>query len=161
MTPRIEELPAKKLVGKNRKMALANNQTRDLWQSFMPHRKAIRNAVTTDLFSLQVYDPTLDFRDFGPTTEFVKWAAVEVTDFDAIPDGMESFLLPGGLYAVFLYRGRPADFANMFHYIFGVWLPQSAYQLDQRPHFELLGANYKNDDPASEEEVWIPIRPRM
>ncbi|WP_339791455.1 GyrI-like domain-containing protein [uncultured Imperialibacter sp.] len=49
----------------------------------------------------------------------------------------------------------------MFEYIFGTWLPASAYDLDDRPHFEVLGDNYKNNDPTSEEEIWIPIRPRM
>ncbi|MEP1984886.1 MAG: GyrI-like domain-containing protein, partial [Maribacter dokdonensis] len=38
------------------------------------------------------------------------------------------------------------------------WIPNSEYQLDGRPHFEVLGAKYKNNDPNSEEEVWIPIK---
>ena len=36
--------------------------------------------------------------------------------------------------------------------------PNSDYKPDDRPHFELLGAKYKNDDPDSEEEIWIPIK---
>jgi AraC family transcriptional regulator len=39
-------------------------------------------------------------------------------------------------------------------------LPNSAYELDDREHFELLGEKYKNNDPNSEEEIWIPIRPK-
>lgn len=34
------------------------------------------------------------------------------------------------------------------------------YEIDFRPHFEILGEKYKNNDPGSEEEVWIPVRPR-
>jgi AraC family transcriptional regulator len=45
-----------------------------------------------------------------------------------------------------------------FQYIFGTWLPNSEYVLDNRPHFEILGEKYKNDDPTSEEEIWIPIK---
>ncbi|EPE83362.1 GyrI-like small molecule binding domain protein [Leptospira noguchii str. 1993005606] len=41
------------------------------------------------------------------------------------------------------------------YYIFQEWLPNSGYKL--KPHFELLGSKYKNNDPTSEEEVWIPI----
>ena len=26
------------------------------------------------------------------------------------------------------------------------------------PHFEILGAQYKNNEPDSEEEIWIPIQ---
>lgn len=39
-------------------------------------------------------------------------------------------------------------------YIFATWLPSSAYVLDNRPHFEVLGAKYKSNDPGSEEEIW-------
>ncbi|MEN9524835.1 MAG: hypothetical protein RLZZ256_219, partial [Bacteroidota bacterium] len=34
------------------------------------------------------------------------------------------------------------------------------YLLDERPHVEVMGSKYKNNDPASEEDIWIPIRPR-
>jgi AraC family transcriptional regulator len=37
-------------------------------------------------------------------------------------------------------------------------LPNSNYHLDDRPHFEILGEKYKNADPGSEEEIWIPIK---
>ncbi len=85
----------------------------------------------------------------------MKWATVEVTDFDKIPKGMEGFTLPGGLYAVFPHRVMDTD---IFQYIYTTWLPNSTYSLDDRPHFELLGEKYKNNDPDSEEEIWIPVR---
>ncbi|MFT5513068.1 MAG: AraC family transcriptional regulator, partial [Bacteroidia bacterium] len=45
-----------------------------------------------------------------------------------------------------------------FGYIFGEWIPNSIYDIDSRPHFEILGDKYKNDHPNSEEEIWIPIK---
>ena len=97
------------------------------------------------------------FNDFNPDTEFEKWAAVEVTDLNSIPAGMESFILKAGLYAVFLHKGSGTD--NSTHqYIYSTWLPNSDYIMDDRPHFEILGEKYRNDDPGSEEEIWIPIR---
>jgi hypothetical protein len=30
--------------------------------------------------------------------------------------------------------------------------------LDDRPHFEVLGSKYRNNDPESEEETWIPTK---
>ena len=47
---------------------------------------------------------------------------------------------------------------SIFQYIFSEWIPQSDYSVDDRPHFEVLGAKYKNNDPDSEEEIWIPIK---
>lgn len=103
-----------------------------------------------------IYSPT-HFADFQPTNQFERWAAIEVSDYDQVPDGMETFDLPGGLYAVFDYKGSNSD-PTIFQYIFGTWFPGSRYQLDDRPHFEVLGAKYKNNDPESEEEIWIPIK---
>jgi len=157
--PRIEVLPEKKLLGFSMSMSLANNKTAALWQSFMPQRKLIKNAVGTDLISMQVYDNPLYFSNFSPQTEFTKWAAVEVSDHAEVPDNLAPYTLQGGLYAVFIHKGPPAEFPKTFQYIFGEWLPNSQYELDQREHFELLGEKYKNNDPASEEEVWVPVKP--
>jgi AraC family transcriptional regulator len=156
LQPVIEDLKEKKLIGKRLEMSLANNKTGELWASFMPHRRSIPNAISDDLISMQVHPPNY-FSDFKPTTPFEKWATVEVADFVEVPMGMEKFILRGGLYAVFHYKGSSSD-ASIFQYIFGTWLPASDYILDARPHFEVLGEKYKNNDPSSEEEIWIPVK---
>jgi AraC family transcriptional regulator len=99
--PRIELLPEKKLVGKRLSMTLTNNRTAELWGSFMPRRKEVKNTFSSDLYSMQVYDLSLDFKNFTPDTVFEKWATIEVTEFTDIPEGMESYILKGGLYAVY------------------------------------------------------------
>ena len=114
MTPRIEILPEKKLVGKSIRMSIANDKTFELWRSFMPQRKEIKNIMANELYCLQVYNASLDFNQFTPETEFVKWAAAEVSDFAQIPEGMEPVTLEGGLYAVFLYKGDVASFPPFF-----------------------------------------------
>ncbi|GET24931.1 GyrI-like domain-containing protein [Prolixibacter sp. NT017] len=154
---RIKEIPVKKLVGKRMTMSFAENQTGELWKSFMPRRREITNNVNQDLISMQVY-PAGFFRNFNPTTPFEKWAAVEVNEFNSVPEGMETYVLPEGLYVVFIYHGKASDAAPFFQHILGEWLPQSDYQLDDRPHFEILGEKYKNDSPYSEEEIWIPVK---
>ncbi len=160
MQPRIEILKEKKLIGKRLTMSYANNQTADLWRSFMPRRKEVVSNVSTDLISMQVYGNSFNFSQFDLNALFDKWAAVEVSGFTEIPEGMEIFTLVGGMYAVFDYKGLNTDTA-IFQYIFGTWFPNSAYAVDQRPHFEVLGEKYKNLDPESEEEIWIPIRKKQ
>lgn len=152
----IKELPLKKLLGRQMEMSVKDNQTTLLWRSFMPRRNEIQSAVSKDLWAVQVY-PTGYFEQFDPAAKFLKWAAVEVDRVDMIPEGMEMLEVPAGLYAVFLYKGHSAN-AEIFHYIYGEWLPASNYFLDDRPHFEILGEKFKKDDPTSEEEIWIPIR---
>jgi AraC family transcriptional regulator len=160
MYSRIEILAEKKLVGKRLRMNMADNKTQELWKSFMPGRKEIRNSLSNDLFSLQVYEASFDFIHFDPHVQFEKWAAIEVADFKTIPEGMEAYALPGGLYAVFIHKGGPKNGPETFRYIYNTWLPVSGYALDNRPHFEILGDKYRQDDPASEEEIWIPIKPK-
>lgn len=139
-------------------LSLADYRVGELWKRFMPHRNSIENPSNNDLISLAVY-PIGYFETFSPATNFERWAAVEVTDFVNVPENMETFILPEGLYAVFHYKGS-ADSTSIFQYIFGTWLPASAYVLDHRPHFEVLGEKYKNNDPDSEEDIWIPVMPK-
>lgn len=156
MNPRIKMLSEKKLIGKRITMSLTVNKTGELWKSFMQRRNEIQNIIGSELYSLQVYESSY-FHNFNPNTEFEKWAAIEVLNFDFVPAGMKTFVLPGGLYAVFHYKGLSSD-NSIFEKIFGTWLPESEFELDNRPHFEVLGNNYKNDDPDSEEEIWIPVK---
>ena len=159
MIPRIEKIHEKKLVGKRKTMSYANYTVGELWSSFMPRRKEITNNLSNDLVSLVVYKPN-HFNDFNPTNEFERWASVEVVDFSNIPAEMETYILSSGLYAVFHYVGSSAGIASFYQNIFNVWLPNSDYILDDRPHFEILGEKYKNNDPLSEEDIWIPIKQR-
>ncbi len=158
MTPRIEVLTEKKLIGQRLTMSVKEDQTFTLFRSFMPRRKEIQGAVSTDVLCIQVYEKNLDFKEITVDTRFEKWASVEVKDFEHIPDEMEPFTIPGGLYAVFHYTGTSANFAPTFRYIFFDWLPKSGYLLDKRPHFEILGEKYKVNDDQSEEEIWLPVK---
>jgi AraC family transcriptional regulator len=157
LTPKIVTTNEKKLVGKKMTMSYADYRIGALWGSFMPRRKEITNSLNNDLISMVVYQPT-HFANFKPTNEFERWAAVEVDSFDHVPKEMETYTLPAGLYAVFLYKGTSIDIASFYQHIFTIWLPNSEYTLDDRAHFEVLGEKYKNNDPSSEEEIWIPIK---
>ena len=157
MYPKIQILPSKTLLGKRLKMSFSDDRTGELWRSFMPYRKEILHKIGIDLYSMQIFDAMPDFKS---DATFEKWGAVEVSSIESIPEGMETYTLQGGLYAVFLHQGPASAFQKTFGYIFEAWLPNSTYELDDREHFELLGEKYKNNDPDSVEDVWIPIRPK-
>jgi AraC family transcriptional regulator len=157
MQPQFVTIEPKKLLGICLEMSLAENLTGELWRSFMPRLKEIETRVGNNLYSLQVYEEDY-FQQFNPAREFEKWALAEVRNFSMIPDEMEPFELPGGLYAVFQHKGMGTD---IFQKIFSEWLPNSGYSLDNRPHFEILGEKYKQGSPDSEEEIWIPVKPKI
>jgi AraC family transcriptional regulator len=144
-------------MGMHLHMSLSSHRTAELWRSFMPRRKEIVHTAGPDLFSIQIYPPGYAFE---PDLEFVKWAGVEVIANTPLPAEMDVLIIPPGLYAVFPHKGGPAKGAEVFHYIFGSWLPSSHYEFDNRPQFEVLGEKYKGDAPDSEEEIWVPVRQR-
>jgi AraC family transcriptional regulator len=157
--PRIESISEKKTIGIRMEMNFSNHKVGLLWGKFMPQSAQIKNRVNGDLFSLAVYPKNFSFskQDFNPELNFERWASAEVNSFEHIPGNMETLLIPAGLYAVFHYKGLNTD-TEIFEYIYGEWLPHSQYHLDDRPHFEILGDKYRNGDPNSEEDIFVPIR---
>lgn len=156
--PLIVEVGPKKLIGKSINTNFINDQTPQLWRSFMPRRNEIQNRSNDELISLQEYPEDFSFNPFDPSVFIEKWALAEVEDLSHIPEDMQVFNFQGGLYAVFRHVGDTATAETTFQYIFTDWLPSSGYETDQRPFFEILGAAYKRNDPASEEDIYIPVR---
>lgn len=157
MEAHIKILTEKKLIGKHISMSFMENKTFQLWSGFMPRRKEIKNMTDNTLYSLEVFSKN-HFDNFDPSQDFQKWAAVEVRDFDSVPEEMETLVIPTGIYAVFLHKGSQTEAHTTYHEIFAEWLPKSGYTVDDRPHFAVMDERYKKDDPSSEEEIWIPIR---
>lgn len=159
MQPLIKTLNEKKLAGHFIEMSFIENKTFQLWNGFMPKRKEIKNTIDDNLYSLEVYRENY-FDNFNPSNSFQKWAAVEVSSFENLPSEIKTLVVPSGLYAVFLHLGPATDAHKTYNYIFAEWLPNSAYMVDERPHFAIMDEKYKKDDPSSEEEIWIPIKNR-
>lgn len=156
ISPRIITSREIHLVGLKRTMSLAQNQTRELWKVFMPEWKTSA-LPRAEFYSVEVY-PEGYFSSFDPNKGFEKWAAVlDIAEF-TVPGTWDALEVPAGMYAVFTCKGRSSEVHKMYQYIIGTWIPNSAYQLDKRPHMGVMGEKYKNDDPESEEELWIPVR---
>jgi AraC family transcriptional regulator len=154
--PEIKQINQKKLVGMRGMLSHVAYDPVGLWREFMLRRQEIKNVLSNELYSVADY-PRGYFQKFDPNKKFTKWAAVEVPDFINVPTGMKTLIIEAGLYAVFVYKGHSND-NTIFQKIFNEWLPSSAYILDERLHFEILGDKYRNNDPDSSEDIYIPIR---
>ena len=154
---RIESVPSKVFVGMSLEMSTAHDRSPELWQSFMPNRKKISNAVSEDVYSIQEFKQLPDFTLAVSDELYTNWAAKEVSSIQSVPEGMKSFNLDAGSYAVFLHKGTPAEFPATAKFIFQTWLPASGYRVENRPFFQVLTTEYKPADPTSEEEVYLPI----
>lgn len=155
---RIALQPDKLLVGMAAKMSVLEDATAVLWRRFMPRRKEIQNAASEVFYSVQNFSGLDGFESFTAETVFEKWAAVEVTNGNSVPDEMQLFVIQGGHFAVFDHSGPPSEFPKTLNFIFSEWMPQPGWQLDDREHFEMLLPDWRADDPNAHEEVWIPVR---
>lgn len=155
--PKIIDLQTKQLVGLFRPMTLAQDETGQLWQSFMPRRNEVSGRLNKSVISMQVYT---DFENrFLPESVFTKWAAVEVAEnnVEPTPQDMSIYMLEGGTYAVFAHKGPASDFPRLMQSIFVDWMPNSGYKLADREHFEVLPEGYIPTDRQAQEDVWIPV----
>jgi AraC family transcriptional regulator len=125
----------------------------------MPRLKSIPGRVGADRISMRVFH-TPEGAPLRPATPCDEWAAVEMNEAENAPAGMQTYALPGGLYAVFVHRGPASTFPQTASAIYGRWLPASDYELDHRPHLAVMGPDYRLDDPGATEEIWVPITTR-
>ncbi|WP_282042596.1 GyrI-like domain-containing protein [Winogradskyella flava] len=152
MSPKIITIKEKKLIGMKRQMLQHQYQKIPaLWKQFMPRKEEIRNTINNEFIAVQEYS---DFGNFG--APFDIWACIEAYEISHIPNGFEILTIPESLYAVFLQKGM--DASGTYQRIMTEWLPNSGYAIDNRPHFQVMGAKYKNGSPDSEEDFYVPIR---
>lgn len=153
--PEIRECAGKLLAGVRRRISFVNDRTSEIWREFRSCEKTINCRLGNESYSVKVYDAGYSFADFDRAAEFAKWAAAEVS---GTCEGFETLQIPRGMYAVFVHKGTAAAAPKAFGYIFGAWLPASRFELDGRPHFEILPAGYDPFDPEAVEEIWIPVK---
>lgn len=158
--PKLLTVSEKTLVGTRIRTSLAESRGGEIWRALRSQAAEVSDRVGTDFYSVRVYDPEYSFTKFDAAARFDKWAAVEVYKDPSLPDGFESHSIPVGQYAVFICRGTPAMASNTFGFVFGTWLREADFDLDDRPHFEILDNNWNPFDESANEEVWVPIKPR-
>ncbi|RKE91900.1 GyrI-like domain-containing protein [Ichthyenterobacterium magnum] len=158
MKHRIEHILDIKVIGMHDMMPFITigPKTGALARQFMPRRHEVVSRIGKHVFSIQNYNERITA--MTPNLDFQKWVGVEVTNFNDVPEDMDTFTIKGGTYAVFTYKGSVQDFSKSRQYIFEDWLPNSNYELDTRAHFEILNENYSKDLQNIEEDVWVSVK---
>jgi AraC family transcriptional regulator len=125
-----------------------------LWQKYMPRRHEIKNAVNAVNLGV-CYEVPPEKR--SRPDECMYMAAAAVSSFENVPEGMETFTIPKGLYAVFTHKGRLETFEFTMNYIYGSWLPKSGKKLRHAPDLEMYDHRFKLNEDDSEIDIYIPI----
>lgn len=141
-----------KVVGLRKAVKPGDIAIRYLWEEFSIRKLEISNAVLPAAsLGICEYMPNITDED-----EFDYLAGVEVTDFQSIPDGMVTKLIPKSKYAVFTHQGPIRGLKATYQSIYGVWLPNSDYELAELDTIELYDP--KPGCPEDTLDIYIPIR---
>jgi AraC family transcriptional regulator len=90
---------------------------------------------------------------------FTEVVAVEVNEYDSLPELFVPKTLKGGRYAIFTHKGSLALLQKTFDYIWGTWFLNTKETLDCREDFELYDERFLGyDHPNSQIDLCIPIR---
>lgn len=106
------------------------------------------------------YEVHIEPDDYHETKEFYVMVGAQVEEVEHLPLEFFVKVLPSTTYAVSTLRGSEIT-SNWPDTIYKEWLPQSAYEEAYKFTVERYGPSFKGtDDPESELEIWVPIRPR-
>lgn len=85
---------------------------------------------------------------------------VTSSEFEEPGTMFEEISLPGGLYAVGNFELKQNDYDKAWNTLCGIWLPESGYQPDERPCFELYPQNpCLNGTHPHQVKLCIPVKP--
>jgi len=141
MEPEIVTRSEVKVVGIARQYLEEDLEIETLWSAFRPSLSQITNRVGTNAFG--IYE---EYCEIEGSVGFSYICSVEVTDFDDVPDGMITRVIPENLYAAFQHKGPMSFLPETLKYIWGSWLPKSDYEYVEKPDFELYTPGAEPED---------------
>ena len=150
MEPKIVKRAAFTVVGMKYHGKNENNEIPQLWGEFGPRMGEIKQMANRHV----AYGVCDNFDE--SSSEFDYIAGFEVASTAEIPEGMVSWDIPEGKYAVFTCT--LPTLGETYQHASHTWLPQSGYQRALGPELELYDESFDPRDPSSEMEVYIPIK---
>ena len=160
LQPNIVFKPEMKIIGMECSTTLKDNRIPQLWQDFIPRMDEIRSRKEPGIsYGICRADPDFDVKEFSDVTQYTEIVGVGVEDFQTIPEGMHSHLVPAQKYAVFTHTGFGSNLTLTYNYIYATWLPKSGCEIAGADDFELYDQSrfFGIDCPESKIDIYIPI----
>jgi len=113
-------------------------------------------AAAHELFtpSSEILGIAHDDPDLTPAEKCRYDACIIIPEEQRLAGSVNENRLPGGRYALFSVKHTAEDIARAWENIFTEWLPESGYQIDERPIFE----RYKGVE-IEISEICVPVKP--
>lgn len=131
----------------------------DLWKECMQQfsdwneRQAGARA-----YGICVYVNDVAIGEVSEHTELTEFVGFEESALKGIPDGVNRYRIRAGTYAVFRHQGPVSMLRYTYEYIWGTWLANTSWSLDERDDFEEYGPEFQG--PDHEESIiyiYMPI----
>ena len=152
LEPKIILDKAYKLIGMKEMLKPGSDEIKNLWNTFTSRKSEVKNVIAPNIeLGICEYMPNIT-----DESEFSYFAGVEVTDFCHVPKSMLNKTITNFKYAVFTHKGPLTMLKDTYNFIYGVWLPQSGYELAEADTIEL----YDNRLTTTEVEfdIHIPLQ---
>jgi len=121
-----------------------------LWERFIARLEEVEHAVPGCCYGVVL--PVA-----GDSDELEYYAAIEVRQADALPEGMQRIEVPAATYATFLHHGMGKLVDRTVDFIYSSWLCQSAYRHNGGPDLEIYDASFDPLSERSQMRYAIPI----
>lgn len=156
MEPRFVETEKIMVIGL---MANFNDESKkgipDLWAAFAPRMGEINARIEGTTYGV-CFPAALNEENFD------YMAAVPVSNFDAVPEGMVARTVPAHKFAVFTHKtgddSLHNDLQKSVQYIWGTWLPNSGYEHARVPDFELYDERMDTITGKGEFDLYLPVK---
>jgi AraC family transcriptional regulator len=125
-----------------------NNPAKALWKKFMERLGEIKHRKGTLFYGASFVTGECSFRYM---------AAVEVENFEDIPEGMVKATAPPEKYAVWTHKGRLETLKNTYGYLYEKGMPESGLKQKKDFWLEMYDERFKEDSDDSEMDLYIPV----
>ena len=130
----------------------------EAWFELKSNLNVIERKNKHTMYGLEDYS-----EEFCPEPlSFYYMAGVEVDKDTSLPEGMDHKVVPKAKYAVFTVNGNNTngEIGRAFQYIYSVWLPKSAYCIDESAllDFEYYDERWDCQFEAAQMDIYVPVR---
>lgn len=149
MQPQIVTKPAFTVVGMLLRTTPMSPEIPMLWDRFGPRMDEISHQA----------EPNASYGLMGNFDEamshFDYMAGCSVSEVDALPEGMQPWVVEANTYVVF--EATLPTLGQVWGHIYEAWLPASGYQPAAGVTFERYGETFDPTDPASTLSIYLPV----
>ena len=160
LSPEIVTFQPKSVVGFRFDMSIEKNNSIEMWEK-LNAQLAKQNYISMNKNRYSIYETggTCLSNTFNKNSKATVFIGIETSCGSNVPKGMKLKEISGGRYAKFIHKGTVKNLLSTYYYIWGVWLPKSSFQLDDRDDLECYTEQFLGaENEESQIEIYFPIQ---